>query len=57
MFKLKIGTLIWDHEDNEWGIITAILDEEYYNTSWAKSIDQALNDFDLELDRFEIYEV
>jgi len=57
MFQFKIGTLIWDEEDQEWGIITAILDEECYHTSWTKSIDQTMNDFDLELSRFMIYEV
>jgi hypothetical protein len=57
MFKFKIGTLIYDHEDEEWGIITDLLDEEFYNTSWVKSVDQSLNDFDLDQDRFEVYEV
>jgi hypothetical protein len=57
MSQLKIGTLIFDDEDQEWGIIIGILDEKHYNTSWAKSTDQVLNDFDFELDRFHLYEV
>ena len=61
MSQLKTGTLIYDSEDDEWGIITGLVDEEtnntYYSTSWSKSIDQVLIDFDLDLDRFEVYEV
>jgi len=57
MSRLKIGTLIFDDEDQEWGIIIDIVDEKHYNTSWAKSTDQVLNDFDFELDRFHLYEV
>jgi hypothetical protein len=57
MLQLKIGTLIYDEEDQEWGIIVGFADEGYYNTSWAKSVNQVLNDFDFELDRFHLYEV
>jgi hypothetical protein len=57
MFQFKIGTLIYDDEDQEWGVIVGFADEGYYNISWAKSVDQSLNDFDLDQDRFEVYEV
>lgn len=56
MLKLKIGTLIYDSHDEEWGLITGITPTRYI-TVWVKSIDQTLSETDMEQDRFEIYEV
>jgi hypothetical protein len=58
---LKIGTLIYDNIDKEWGLIINLEDyEEYdgeaYKTAWSKSVEQVLFICDLEQDRFEIYE-
>jgi hypothetical protein len=57
MLKLKIGTLIYDSHDEEWGLITGIATPSRYITVWVKSIDQTLSETDMEQDRFEIYEV
>lgn len=57
MFKLKIGTLIYDHEEREWGLIAQIDEDRCFLTIWSDSMDQFLDELDLELDRFEIHEV
>lgn len=62
MLKLEIGTLIYDLDDEEWGLIIAIEDEAEhgqaaFNTAWSESKDQVLFYSDLEQDRFIIYNV
>ena len=65
MSKLEIGTLIYDLDDEEWGLISgygADEDEEEgytecFKTIWSKSKDQNLFLSDLEQDRFIIYNV
>ena len=58
MLKLKIGTLIYDIDDQEWGLISGYAergDESCFSTIWSKSKDQDLFLSDLEQDRFEIF--
>jgi hypothetical protein len=61
MFKLKIGTLIWDNLDQEWGTIVDYLELEQpaYITAWTTSSQQTFYDhhFKIQPDRFEFYEV
>ena len=56
--KFKIGYLIWDNDDEEWGIIMSEPRNGWFLTSWAYSKDQNLDESDFyENDRFELYEV
>ena len=55
--KFKIGSLIWDSWDEEWGIIMSEPKNGWFLTSWAYSKDQNLEEGDFEEDRFELYEV
>jgi hypothetical protein len=61
MLKLKVGTLIYDRYDEEWGIILEVEREQEYNTwyktVWSESFDQSLDSNDFDTDRFELYEV
>lgn len=56
----KVGTLVYDNWDEEWGIIVEIERETkertWYKTVWCESVDHTLSCIDLEADRFEIYE-
>ncbi len=56
--KYKVGTLIWDKTDQEWGIISDLEeDREYFVIIWCKCPDQTLYEFDLKHERFQIHEV
>jgi hypothetical protein len=58
MFQFKIGTLIYDIDDQEWGLISGYVEHEdgsCFSTIWSKSKDQDLSYSDLEQDRFEIF--
>ena len=59
--KYKVGTLIWDKDDNEWGMIIDYVDfsEEVFITAWTESPQQTFYHDQLKLtgDRFEFYEV
>ena len=61
MLKLEIGTLIYDVEDQEWGLISGCGydedEDECFSTIWSKSKNQNLFLYDLEQDRFVIYNV
>lgn len=58
MLKLEIGTLIYDLDDEEWGLISGYEErDECFKTTWSKSKDQDLFLSDLEQDRFIIYNV
>lgn len=61
MLKLKVGTLIYDHDDEEWGLVAEVERVEesniWYRTVWSKSKDQSLDSGDFDTDRFELYEV
>ena len=59
--KYKVGTLIWDSEDNEWGIIVDYVDfsQTVFITAWTDSPTQNFSIDHLKLIpyRFEFYEV
>lgn len=59
MLKLEIGTLIYDLDDKEWGLISgrSVATEQSFMTIWSKSKDQILFYSDFEQDRFVIYNV
>ena len=56
--KYKLGTLIWDTDAKEWGIVISYDGRYDYETFWAKTIPVVkMSETDLEWEHFELYEV
>ena len=56
--KYKLGTLIWDTDAKEWGIVISYDGRYDYETFWAKTIPVVkMSETDLEWEHFELYQV